>query len=128
MSDELVYRLPPPSPWDRTTLNPAVENAAREDAAARLDAAIARRQADAVAREAAQAQRERDEGAAALDTFYGRSSAAFIVNGGTADDFQRAWPELKRRYLIDRAEAGSPRERAIEQAMAELRSQDSDGF
>jgi len=129
MNDPEVYRLPPPSPYANTTLNPAFENAAREDAAARLDAAIARRQADVIARERAQAQRELDEGKLALDTFYERSSAAFIVNGGSSDDFQRAWPELKRRYLVDRAEAGSPRESAIEQAMRELRAtMSADGF
>ncbi len=122
MNDAEIYRLPPPAPWDRTTLNPAVENAAREDATARLDAAIARRQADAVARTAAQAQREQDEGKAALDAYYERASAAFTVNGGSADDFQRAWPELKRTYLVDRAEAGNPRESAIDQAMRELRA------
>jgi len=128
MSDTEVYRLPPPSPWERSTLDPVVENAVREREHARLEAAVARRQADVAARERAQAQRDLDEGKLALDSYHERSHAAFIVNGGTAADFQAAWPELKRRYLVDRAEAGSPRELAIEKAMRELRSQSSDGF
>jgi len=122
MSDTEVYRLPPPSPYSNTHTDPIADEASRQREHARLEAAVARRQADVIARERAQAQRDIDEGKAAIDGYYARASAAFTVNGGTSDDFQRAWPELKRRYLVDRAEAGSPRESAIDQAMRELRA------
>ena len=126
MSDTEVYRLPPPSPWERTTLDPAVENATREAAAARLDAAIARRQADAVARDAAQAQREREQAERELEASMDSAREGFRRSGGSEAEWREAHGDIRRRRLTELALQGDPRERAIEKAMAELRAAGSD--
>jgi hypothetical protein len=89
----------------------------------RVEAAIAKRERDAAEYRQEQERRARAEGQAALERYEQEAKQAWLHSGGTALEFAHAWPEMRRKFLAERAEQrlnGQARRVAAE--MAALRA------
>ena len=123
MSDPEVYRLPPVPPGTvYTTVTPAEAERDRAAQRAHIDAAIARRQAGDVAQREAREQRAHAQAERELESFMDSAHEGYLRNGGAEAEWRAARGEIRQRHLTDLALQGDPRERAITQAMRELRA------
>ncbi len=89
----------------------------REAEDKRIAAAIKTQQQRDAAFKADQDQRQHEAGAARLEAHHEATRARILAAGGTAADFEKAWPELKQAYLIDAASSGQE-ERIYQQMRA----------
>ena len=123
MSDQEVYRLPPVQIGTiNTVITPAEAERERATQRAYIDAAIARRQASDVAQREAREQRIQAQAERELESFMDSAHEGYLRNGGAEAEWRAARGEIRQRHLTELALQGDPRERAITQAMRELRA------
>jgi hypothetical protein len=105
-----------------TTVTPQQQEAAREVEAARVRAAVERRQREDAERARQRAEAAREAGRQELAAHEEACRRAFLSSGGTESEFVRAWPSLRARYLEEKTLEGlTQRERAVEAQKARLR-------
>src|SRR5688572_23736161 len=123
MPEEQRYWLPDPSPWQQSYTNYAdVERAAQARSAEVLRGLEARRQREAEEARAKE-RAEQERGRAELAAYREQAQGAYLSSGGTAVDFQTAWPKLQAEYLAERArERLTGKERRIAVMTEKLRA------
>jgi membrane protein involved in colicin uptake len=103
-------------------LTPADEERRRRIESERARELIERRHKEEAEREQARVAAERERGAAELDLYETQARESVLASGGTAENFRRLWPDLKSRYLADRAvERMGARERRVSELYARMK-------
>ena len=106
-----------------TVVTPEALAAGRAAEAARINRAVAARLEQEASARATLERIDAERGARELEAYHARARAAWLGSGGTASEFNDAWPELKRRHLTAQTVEGlTATDRLVEREASALRA------